>query len=204
MEHSTNTVSKVCGNKSGTVNINDLSIDSIDPDLLSKASIKWKQYGCFVVRGLNKSYVGSISQQVQRTVIQSIALEKAGILEAIKEGWVTPDGTLFIPAAWDGTKYEKNRESVVIEDVAKVQKGTTHVAQTDANKNNLPESALHNDGTVRDKQIMVLGLDYNTSSALLRCAMDKKTLDVVSAIFCVEADKERQLNGSSEDKVWYK
>ena len=42
------------------------------------------------------------SCQVHRTVAQSIALEKAGRAEKIDEGWVTPDGTLFIPAHWDG------------------------------------------------------------------------------------------------------
>ena len=36
-------------------------------------------------------------EQVQRTVNQSIALERAGRVDQIPEGWVTPDGTLFIP-----------------------------------------------------------------------------------------------------------
>ena len=93
------------------VNISNLSIEATDPHLLEEASKKWKKYGCFVVRGLNKRYVDSIARQVEKTVIQSIMLEKAGMLDTIPEGWVTPDGTLFIPAAWDGTNTQKPKFS---------------------------------------------------------------------------------------------
>ena len=180
-----------------TVNISNLSIEATDPNLLEEASKKWKKYGCFVVRGLNKRYVDSIARQVEKTVIQSIMLEKAGMLDTIPEGWVTPDGTLFIPAAWDGTKYAKNRNSVVIEDVAAAEhdKDTSNLLSTMTE--NLIPSALHVDGTLRDKQIMVLGLDYNTSSALLRCAMDDRTLDVVSAIFRTEANSTTKISDKS-------
>ena len=180
-----------------TVNISNLSIEATDPNLLEEASKKWKKYGCFVVRGLNKRYVDSIARQVEKTVIQSIMLEKAGMLDTIPEGWVTPDGTLFIPAAWDGTKYAKNRNSVVIKDVAAAEhdKDTSNLLSTMTE--NLIPSALHVDGTLRDKQIMVLGLDYNTSSALLRCAMDDKTLDVVSAIFRAEANSTTKISDNS-------
>ena len=179
------------------VNISNLSIEATDPNLLEEASKKWKKYGCFVVRGLNKRYVDSIARQVEKTVIQSIMLEKAGMLDTIPEGWVTPDGTLFIPAAWDGTKYAKNRNSVVIEDVAAAEhdKDTSNLLSTMTE--NLIPSALHVDGTLRDKQIMVLGLDYNTSSALLRCAMDDRTLDVVSAIFRAEAKSTTKMSDKS-------
>ena len=179
------------------VNISNLSIEATDPNLLEEASKKWKKYGCFVVRGLNKRYVDSIARQVEKTVIQSIMLEKAGMLDTIPEGWVTPDGTLFIPAAWDGTKYAKNRNSVVIEDVAAAEhdKDTSNLLSTMTE--NLIPSALHVDGTLRDKQIMVLGLDYNTSSALLRCAMDDRTLDVVSAIFRAEAKSTTKISDKS-------
>ena len=180
-----------------TVNISNLSIEATDPNLLEEASKKWKKYGCFVVRGLNKRYVDSIARQVEKTVIQSIMLEKAGMLDTIPEGWVTPDGTLFIPAAWDGTKYAKNRNSVVIEDVAAAEhdKDTSNLLSTMTE--NLIPSSLHVDGTLRDKQIMVLGLDYNTSSALLRCAMDDRTLDVVSAIFRAESKSTTKISDKS-------
>jgi len=45
-----------------------------------------------------------------------------------------------------------------------------------------PPHAFHTNGTLRDKQIMVLGMDYFTSADLLSCAMDKNTLNVVEAI----------------------
>ena len=57
---------------------------------------------------------------------------------------------------------------------------------------------MHPDGSPRTKQIMVLGLDYNTSSALLRCAMDDTTLDVVSAI--IEAESENQFESQNIEK----
>ena len=179
------------------VNISNLSIEATDPNLLEEASKKWKKYGCFVVRGLNKRYVDSIARQVEKTVIQSIMLEKAGMLDTIPEGWVTPDGTLFIPAAWDGTKYAKNRNSVVIEDVAAAEHDKDASNLLSTMTENLIPSALHVDGTLRDKQIMVLGLDYNTSSALLRCAMDDRTLDVVSAIFRTEANSTTNISDKS-------
>ena len=186
-----------------TVNISNLSIEATDPNLLEEASKKWKKYGCFVVRGLNKRYVDSIARQVEKTVIQSIMLEKAGMLDTIPEGWVTPDGTLFIPAAWDGTKYAKNRNSVVIEDVAAAEhdKDTSNLLSTMTE--NLIPSSLHVDGTLRDKQIMVLGLDYNTSSALLRCAMDDRTLDVVSAIFRAESKSTTKISDNSTKSTSY-
>ena len=183
-------------NEHGSITAEELSIDANDPNLLRKATEKWKRYGCFVVRGLNKKYVESISRQVKQTADQSIALEKAGMIEKIKEGWVTPDGTLFIPSAWDGTEFEKNRMSVVIEDVAETDEEKLNHYSVDSIK--LTALATHPDGSPRTKQIMVLGLDYNTSSALLRCAMDEKTLDVVSAI--IEAKSENQFESQSIEK----
>ena len=183
-------------NEHGSITAEELSIDANDPNLLRKATEKWKRYGCFVVRGLNKKYVESISRQVKQTADQSIALEKAGMIEKIKEGWVTPDGTLFIPSAWDGTEFEKNRMSVVIEDVAETDEEKFNLCSGDSTK--LPAFATHPDGSPRTKQIMVLGLDYNTSSALLRCAMDDTTLDVVSAI--IESESENQFESQNIEK----
>ena len=182
----------------GCITPEELSIDANDPNLLRKATEKWKRYGCFVVRGLNKKYVESISRQVKQTADQSIAMEKAGMVDKIKEGWVTPDGTLFIPSAWDGTEYEKNRMSVVIEDVAETYEEKLNHYGGDSTK--LPAFAMHPDGSPRTKQIMVLGLDYNTSSALLRCAMDDKTLDVVSAIIEAESESENQFESQNIEK----
>ena len=141
---------------------------------------------------------------------QSVALEKAGRAEIIKEGWVTPDGTLFIPAAWDGTSFEKNRKqnvyttlneaasdaSAAAADAGAADAGTAEAGAAEAGAAEaaaaaaaaaaLPAACLHADGSVRDKQIMVLGLDYFTSSALFHCACDERTVDIVAAIFRAE------------------
>ena len=58
-------------------------------------NMRWSMCACFLTSiCINYSFFG---EQVQRTVNQSIALERAGRVDQIPEGWVTPDGTLFIP-----------------------------------------------------------------------------------------------------------
>ena len=47
----------------------------------------------------------------------------------------------------------------------------------------LPAAAYHSDGAIRDKQIMVLAVDYQTSSALFQCACNPRTLDIVETAF---------------------
>jgi hypothetical protein len=156
------------------VTLAELTLKVEDPELKSKAAKLFEQYGCFVVQGLNNKYVGDSAAQVKRMVEQSLLCDQAGNLDKIDEGWVAPNGTLFIPAAWDGTVLEKNREGVAIDQVR-----TSDFAKDDKD---VPAHAKHTNGTVRDKQIMVLGMDYFTSADLLRCAMDANTLDVVEAI----------------------
>ena len=76
-----------------------------------------------------------MARDIDATVQQSIALlDKA---ERKPEGWVSPNGSLFIPA---------------------------------------PE------GYQRDKQIMTVGINYLTSAAFLRAAMDDTALDILEAI----------------------
>lgn len=124
---------------SATLGIKDLEMHS--SDLKTEADFKeaariYKEHGCLVVRGLNKEYVGRIQKDAEHVAKQSLSLLDRA--EKIPEGWLTPDGTLFIKA---------NKE-----------------------------------GFGRDKQIMVLGLDYFSSSALLDCARDKTTLGVLEQI----------------------
>ena len=73
-------------NEHGSITPEELSIDANDPNLLRKATEKWKRYGCFVVRGLNKKYVESISRQMKQTADQSIAMENAGMIDKKKKG----------------------------------------------------------------------------------------------------------------------
>lgn len=157
------------------VTLAELTLKADDADLTKKARDLFEKYGCFVVHGLNTKYVKTIESEVSAMVEQSLLCEKAGKLEKIEEGWVAPNGTLFIPSAWDGTALEKNRNGIV-----KHQVETGEFVKD--NVTNVPKFAQHADGSLRDKQIMVLGMDYFTSAELLRCSMDERTLDVVEAI----------------------
>jgi len=156
------------------VTLEELTLKADDPDLTTKAVRLFKDFGCFAVVDLNNKYVGRIGAQVKRMVDQSLLCDQCGNLEKIKEGWVAPTGTLFIPASWDGTLLEKNRNGIALDQV-----GSGEFAKFDENA---PPHARHADGSLRDKQIMVLGMDYFTSADLLSCAMDERALDIVEAI----------------------
>src|ERR1041385_3191068 len=77
------------------VDVKDIEVFADDLDLERAAKI-YKEYGCLVVRGLNKRYVNDIQRDCEAVAQESIAqLDRA---KKIKEGWVTPNGTLFLPA----------------------------------------------------------------------------------------------------------
>ena len=116
------------------INAEELSVSICDLNIAQAAAI-YRQHGCLVVRGLMKPYIADMARDIAATVQQSIALlDKA---ERRPEGWVSPNGSLFIPA---------------------------------------PE------GYQRDKQIMTVGINYLTSAAFLRAAMDATALDIIEAI----------------------
>ncbi|MES4792981.1 MAG: mitomycin antibiotic biosynthesis protein [Chloroflexota bacterium] len=119
-------------NRPVTVADLELFADDLDP---ARASAIFREHGCLVARGLMKPYVEEIHHDIEATARQSIALLDQA--RQVPEGWVTPDGTLFLPAP-------------------------RHYA--------------------RDKQIMVLGVNYQTSGAFFRSALEPKTLDIVEAI----------------------
>ena len=100
--------------------VGELEVGADDADLTAKAAALFWEHGCVVIRGLNNRWVPAINEAVQRTVAQSRRLEEAGRFERVDEGWVTPDGTLFIPAAWDGTASEQNRHKPVMDLVAQL------------------------------------------------------------------------------------
>ncbi len=116
------------------IRVEDIELFAADLDI-SKAAAIYKEYGCLVIRGLMNSYVPEIDRDVEASAKQAISLLDRA--QRVPEGWVTPDGTLFLPAP-------KNFS--------------------------------------RDKQIMVLGVSYNTSSAFFRSSFDTTTVDVVEAI----------------------
>lgn len=63
---------------------------------IEQASEIYKEHGCLVVRGLMKPYLEALTQDIEAAAEQSIAqLEQA---RKTPEGWVTPNGTLFLPA----------------------------------------------------------------------------------------------------------
>ena len=109
-----------------------VSTDQLD---IKRAAAIYRQHGCLVVRGLMRPYIAEMARDIAATVEQSIALLDRA--ESRPEGWVSPNGSLFIPA---------------------------------------PE------GYERDKQIMTVGINYMTSAAFLRAAIDSTALDIVEAI----------------------
>eukprot|EP00746_Dinoflagellata_sp_MGD_P003934 gnl/MRDRNA2_/MRDRNA2_107617_c0_seq1.p1 gnl/MRDRNA2_/MRDRNA2_107617_c0~~gnl/MRDRNA2_/MRDRNA2_107617_c0_seq1.p1 ORF type:complete len:393 (+),score=75.41 gnl/MRDRNA2_/MRDRNA2_107617_c0_seq1:115-1293(+) len=122
------------------ITVDDLSVSVDDPDLVQKAVSIYNEHGCCVVRGLNRKYVPGIQEHADLLAQQSVSLlPQANFQPGV--GWVTPDGTLFVPT---------------------------------------PKEHMERLG--RDKQIMVLGLDYYSSSALVQAATDEKCLDIVSGI----------------------
>jgi hypothetical protein len=116
------------------VTVQDIEVFADNLDIAHAAAL-YRQHGCLVVRGLMKPYVDAIQRDIEATAAQSIALLDQA--RQVTEGWVTPDGTLFLPAP---------------------------------------------PGFQRDKQIMVLAINYYTSAAFLQTAADPRTLDIVEAI----------------------
>ena len=109
-----------------------VSIDELD---IARAAAMYREHGCLVVRGLMKPYIAEMARDIAATVEQSIALLDRA--ERRAEGWVSPNGSLFLPA---------------------------------------PE------GYERDRQIMTVGISYETSAAFLRAALDPTALDILEAI----------------------
>ncbi len=70
-----------------------VSVDALDID---RAAAIYREHGCLVARGLMKQYVAEMARDIAATVERSVAmLDKA---ERKPEGWVVPNGSLFIPA----------------------------------------------------------------------------------------------------------
>src|SRR5579875_784756 len=71
----------------------ELDADALDPQ---QAAALYRTHGCFVVRGLMKPYLAEIQRDIEAAAQQAIALLDRAV--KVPEGWVTPDGTLFLPA----------------------------------------------------------------------------------------------------------
>ena len=117
-----------------TIAVADLEVSVADLDLQRAAAI-FEEHGCLVVRGLMRGHADAMYRDIMATVDDAIAdLDRAW---QVPEGWVVPNGSLFLPA---------------------------------------PD---HYD---RDKQIMVVGIDYTTSAAFLAAALDPTAVDIAEAI----------------------
>lgn len=121
-------------------------IEVVDPADTKRAAAIYEEHGCLVVRGLITPYVNALGRDVEVSAGQAVALLDRAV--RVPEGWVTPDGTLFLPAP-------------------------PHFA--------------------RDKQIMVLGIDYFTSAAFFGSAFEPKALDILETI--LGPDIELFMNG---------
>lgn len=110
----------------------EVRADDLDVD---RAAAIYREHGALVVRGLMKPYLDAIQRDIEASAQQAIAL--LGEARQVPEGWVTPDGTLFLPAP---------------------------------------------PGFSRDRQIMVLGVNYQTSATFFHSAFDATMVAIVTAI----------------------
>src|SRR5437660_9046961 len=81
--------------KAPSATVQDIEVFADDLDVQRAAAI-YKEHGCLVVRGLTKAYIEDIARDIEATARQSIGLLDQA--KQVPEGWVTPDGTLFLPA----------------------------------------------------------------------------------------------------------
>lgn len=78
-----------------SVTVEDIEVYAGSLDAAQAARI-YAEHGCLVVRGLMKPYLAEIQRDIEASAAQAIALLPEA--REVKEGWVTPDGTLFLPA----------------------------------------------------------------------------------------------------------
>lgn len=82
-----------------TLNIADIEFFADDlqtPADFQAAAERYKEHGCLVVRGLTKPYIKALQRDIEATAQTAISLLDEG--KKTDVGWVTPDGTLFLPA----------------------------------------------------------------------------------------------------------
>lgn len=84
----------------------EVSAENID---VQKAATIYKEHGCLVVRGLMKNYVDIMYRDIMQTV--DTAIGQLGEALERPEGWVTPNGCLFIPAP---ENYDRDKQIMTI------------------------------------------------------------------------------------------
>ena len=81
--------------KEQEVSADDISV-TVEELNVAEAAATYLQHGCLVVRGLMKPYIADMAADIAATVGQSIELLDQA--ERRPEGWVSANGSLFIPA----------------------------------------------------------------------------------------------------------
>jgi phytanoyl-CoA hydroxylase len=77
------------------ITVDALSLDARSLDLNHAAAI-YREHGCVVIRGLFNRYMAGVRADIERAAQQAIALIPRAA--KVPEGWLTPDGTLLLPA----------------------------------------------------------------------------------------------------------
>ena len=88
--------------------IEDLEVFAADLDATRAAAI-YREHGALIVRGLMKPYLDEINHDIAATVAQSLSLLDQA--KQTREGWVTPDGTLFLPAP---ANFDRDKQIMVL------------------------------------------------------------------------------------------
>ena len=78
-----------------TITLDALECDAATLDV-KQAAATYREHGCLIVRGLLQSHVEVIGRDIDAAARQAIGLLEQA--RKVPEGWVTPDGTLFLPA----------------------------------------------------------------------------------------------------------
>lgn len=78
----------------------EVTVDMIEMDAerldAARAAAIYREHGCLVVRGLMKPYLKALHRDIEATAARALSLLDRA--RQVPEGWVTPDGTLFIPS----------------------------------------------------------------------------------------------------------
>ena len=81
--------------EAAAVSVPDIEVDTASLDV-GKAAATYKEHGCLVVRGLMAPYLEALNRDIETAARESLALLDQA--RQVPEGWVTPNGTLFLPA----------------------------------------------------------------------------------------------------------
>lgn len=94
------------------VTVGDLEFAARDletPQGLAAAAAAYREHGCLVVRGLFAPYVARVAAEIRQLAATAVAHLPSA--RQVSEGWVTPDGTLFLPAP---QHFERDKQIMIL------------------------------------------------------------------------------------------